>query len=152
MDDELARDVIERPQHRDLLGLPQMRDSSLVRVLQRQSNARVGLVALPTVAEGGAAIMRRLAELEEEGFGAAIVDAVFERNLEAVDEAAARGPVSLGASGLGLGLARAFTRGRGADAGAALGPVSGLAAALVGRAGHRGMNGGGEIRRFVSGD
>ena len=113
MDDELARDVIERPKHRDLLGLPPMRDSSLVRVPQRQSKARVGLVALPTVAEGGAAILRRLAELEEEGFGAVIVGAVFERNLEAIGEAAARWSVSVGASGLGRELARAFTRGRG---------------------------------------
>ena len=110
-----------------------MRDSSLVRVLQRQSKAPVGLVALPTVAEGGAAIVRRLAELEEQGCGAAIVDAVFERDLEAIGEAAARGPVSVGASGLGLGLARAFARGRGAEAGgAALEPVGGLAAILAG--------------------
>ena len=91
-----------------------MRDSNLVRVLERQSKAPVGLVALPTVAEGGAAITRRLAELEQQGCGAAIVDAVFERDLEAIGEAAARGPVSVGASGLGLGLARAFARGRGA--------------------------------------
>jgi 3-dehydrotetronate 4-kinase len=109
-----------------------MRDSNLVRVLQRQSKASVGLVALPTVAEGGAAIMRRLHELEQQGGGAAIVDAVFERDLEAIGEAATRGPVSVGASGLGLGLARAFARGRGAKAGAALGAVGGLAAILAG--------------------
>ena len=109
-----------------------MRDSSLVRVLQRQSKAPVGLIDLPTVAEGAEAIARRLAELERQGCGAAIVDAVFERDLEAIGEAAARGPVSVGASGLGLGLARAFTRGRDADAGATLEPVGGLAAVLAG--------------------
>ena len=109
-----------------------MRDSNLVRVLKRQSKAPVGLVALPTVAEGGAAIMRRLAELDEQGIGAAIVDAVFERDLETIGEAAAQGPVSVGASGLGLGLARAFARGRGAGASAALEPVGGLAAILAG--------------------
>ncbi len=109
-----------------------MRDSNLVRVLKRQSKAPVGLVALPTVAEGGAAIARRLAELERQGCGAAIVDAVFERDLEAIGEAAARGPVSVGASGLGLGLARAFARGRSAGSGAALEPVGGLAAILAG--------------------
>ena len=109
-----------------------MRDSKLVRVLKRQSKAPVGLVALPTVAEGGAAIMRRLAELDEQGIGAAIVDAVFERDLETIGEAAAQGPVSVGASGLGLGLARAFARGRGAGASAALEPVGGLAAILAG--------------------
>jgi uncharacterized protein YgbK (DUF1537 family) len=109
-----------------------MRDSNLVRVLGRQSKAPVGLVALPTVAEGGAAIARRLLELERQGHGAAIVDAVFERDLEAIGEAAAEGPVSVGASGLGLGLARALARGRGADSDSALGPVGGLAAILAG--------------------
>ena len=109
-----------------------MRDSNLVRVLERQSKAAVGLVALPTVAEGGVAITRRLAELEQQGCGAAIVDAVFERDLESIGEAAARGPVSVGASGLGLGLARALARGRGAEAGAALSAVGGLAAILAG--------------------
>ena len=109
-----------------------MRDSNLVRVLQRQSKAPIGLVTLPTVAEGGVAITRRLAELEQQGCGAAIVDAVFERDLESIGEAAARGPVSVGASGLGLGLARAFARGRGTEAGAALGAVGGLAAILAG--------------------
>ena len=109
-----------------------MRDSNLKRVLERQSKAPVGLVALPTVAEGAAAIARRLAELERQGCGAAIVDAVTERDLEAIGEAAAKGPVSVGASGLGLGLARAFARGRGAEKGAALGAVGGLAAILAG--------------------
>jgi len=109
-----------------------MRDSNLKRVLERQSKAPVGLVALPTVAEGAGAITRRLAELEQQGCGAAIVDAVFERDLESIGEAAAKGPVSVGASGLGLGLARAFARGRSAGASTALAPVGGLAAILAG--------------------
>ena len=57
---------------------------------------------------------------------------MFERDLEAIGEAAARGPVSVGASGLGLGLARAFARGRSAGRAAALEPVGGLAAILAG--------------------
>jgi 3-dehydrotetronate 4-kinase len=109
-----------------------MRDSNLVRVLQRQSKAPVGLVALQTVGEGRASITRRLAELEQEGCGAAIVDAVFERDLESIGEAAAERPVSVGASGLGLGLARAFAGGRGAGVDACLCPVGGLAAVLAG--------------------
>ncbi len=108
-----------------------MHDSNLGRVLGSQSKAPVGLVALPVVGEGGAAIARRLAELEREGCGSAIIDAVFERDLEAIGEAAAKAPVSVGASGLGLGLARAFAKG---DAGtvAPLAPVGGLAAILAG--------------------
>ncbi len=109
-----------------------MRDSNLVRVLRRQSKAPVGLVALPTVAEGGVAITRRLNELEQQGCGAAIVDAVFERHLEFIGEAAARGPVSVGASGLGLGLARALARGQDAQACSTLDAVEGLAACLAG--------------------
>jgi len=108
-----------------------MHDSNLVRVLQRQSRALVGLVDLPTVARGADAITQRLKALERQGCGAAIVDAVFEHDLEAIGEAAARCRISTGASGLGLGLARAL--GRSATAGAAaLEPVGGLAAILAG--------------------
>jgi uncharacterized protein YgbK (DUF1537 family) len=110
-----------------------MRDSNLVRVLQRQSRAPVGLVDLATVAGGPDAIAQRLRELGAQGCGAALVDTVFEHDLEAVGEAAARARISTGASGLGLGLARALARGRCATAGAgALAPVGGLAAILAG--------------------
>jgi 3-dehydrotetronate 4-kinase len=109
-----------------------MRDSNLVRVLERQSRAPVGLVALPTVAEGAAAIARQLLEFERQGRGSAIVDAVCERHLEAIGETAARSPVSVGASGLGLGLARALARGRDAKPTEALEPVGGFAAILAG--------------------
>jgi 3-dehydrotetronate 4-kinase len=110
-----------------------MRDSNLVRVLERQSKAPVGLIDLTTVAQGSERIALRLAELTAQGFGAAIIDAVFERELEAIGEAAARGPVSVGASGLGLGLARALARASGERLhGAPLEAVGGLAAILAG--------------------
>jgi 3-dehydrotetronate 4-kinase len=83
-----------------------MRDANLVRVLARQSRSKVGLIDLKTVAAGPAAIRTRLADLAKEGFAAAIVDAVFERDLEAIGAAALAQHVSIGASGLGLGLAR----------------------------------------------
>jgi len=109
-----------------------MRDSNLVSVLQRQSKAPVGLIDLAIVAQGGEAVGRRLRELAGQGCGAAIVDAVFERDLEAIGDAAAREAFSVGASGLGLGLARALARERGQRAGAALEPVGGSAAVLAG--------------------
>jgi 3-dehydrotetronate 4-kinase len=110
-----------------------MRDSNLVSVLQRQSKAPVGLIDLSTVARGGRAVGARLRELEGQGCGAAIVDAVFERDLEAIGEAAACEAFSVGASGIGLGLARALARQRGErTGGAALEPVGGLAAVLAG--------------------
>jgi hypothetical protein len=43
MDDELAREVIERPQHRDLLGLPRRRHTQVVQLLAGAAS-RVGLV------------------------------------------------------------------------------------------------------------
>lgn len=85
-----------------------MRDSDLTRVLARQSRDPVGLLDLATVARGPGAVRARLAALAAEGAGSAIADAVFEPDLEALGLAALDGPVSVGASGLGLGLARAL--------------------------------------------
>jgi 3-dehydrotetronate 4-kinase len=110
-----------------------MHDSNLVRVLQRQSKASVGLIDLTTVEQGSGAVSRARAELTAQGYGAAIVDAVFERDLEAIGDAAAESAFSVGASGLGLGLARALARGRSAASHAAtLEAVGGSAAILAG--------------------
>jgi len=110
-----------------------MHDSNLVRVLQRQSKASVGLIDLTTVEQGSEAVSRARAELTAQGYGTAIVDAVFERDLEAIGDAAAESAFSVGASGLGFGLARALARGRSAAShGATLEAVGGSAAILVG--------------------
>ncbi len=113
-----------------------MRDANLVRVLARQSRSKVGLIDLQTVVDGPAAVRSRLVDLAKEGFAAAIVDAVFERDLEAIGAAALDQHVSIGASGLGLGLARGlFASGltAAAAATAAIGPpVGGRAACLAG--------------------
>jgi 3-dehydrotetronate 4-kinase len=85
-----------------------MHDSNLVRVLARQSKTKIGLVDLAAVARGPAAVRACLAELSAKGFGAAVVDAVFERDLETIGEVALDHRVSVGASGFGLGLARAL--------------------------------------------
>jgi 3-dehydrotetronate 4-kinase len=85
-----------------------MHDSNLVRVLARQSKTRVGLVDLAEISRGPDAVRARLAELAKKGFGAAIADAVFERDLETIGAVAMDHRVSVGASGLGLGLARAL--------------------------------------------
>jgi 3-dehydrotetronate 4-kinase len=110
-----------------------MHDANLVRVLQRQSQASVGLIDLMTVAQGGETVSRARAELTAQGYGTAIVDAVFERDLEALGDAAAESAFSVGASGLGLGLARALARGRStASHAATLDAVGGSAAILAG--------------------
>ncbi|NVN84474.1 MAG: four-carbon acid sugar kinase family protein [Rhodopseudomonas sp.] len=85
-----------------------MRDSNLVRVLARQSRGKVGLADLAMIAQGPEALRTHLAGLAAKGFAAAIADAVFERDLETIGAAALRHRVSVGASGLGLGLARAL--------------------------------------------
>ena len=85
-----------------------MHDSNLVRVLARQSKTKVGLVDLAVIARGADAVRAHLAELAKKGFGAAIADAVFERDLETIGTVALDHRVSVGASGIGLGLARAL--------------------------------------------
>ena len=83
-----------------------MHDANLVRVLGRQSKTRIGLVPLSVVDQGEAAISARMAALKAEGFGAAIIDSVFDRDLSAMGRAALKTPLSVGASGMGIGLAR----------------------------------------------
>ena len=85
-----------------------MHDSNLVRVLARQSRTRIGLIDLKTVARGADAMRTRLAELSAQGVGAAIIDAVFDRDLETIGTVALEHRLSVGASGIGLGLARAL--------------------------------------------
>jgi uncharacterized protein YgbK (DUF1537 family) len=112
-----------------------MTDPSLVRVLQRQSRGRVGLVQHSTVAQGAAAIRDAFAELRRTGQRHAIVDAVADRDLEAIGEAAADLPLITGGSGIALGLPANFRRqgliGEGASA-AELPAVTGPAAVISG--------------------
>jgi uncharacterized protein YgbK (DUF1537 family) len=85
-----------------------MHDSNLVRVLARQSKTRIALVDLAVVARGVNAVRARLADLSESGVGAAIIDAVFDCDLETIGTVALDHRLSVGASGIGLGLARAI--------------------------------------------
>ncbi len=83
-----------------------MRDSNLLRVLQRQSRAPVRLIPFATVEQGADAVRDALAAMPDAG--AAIIDAVAARHLDVLGQAALAGPLSCGASGLGAGLARAL--------------------------------------------
>ncbi|TYO61687.1 four-carbon acid sugar kinase family protein [Bradyrhizobium hipponense] len=113
-----------------------MRDSNLVRVLARQSKTQIGLVDLATVTRGADAVRARLAELSGKGIGAAVIDAVFDRDLETIGLVAAGHRLSVGASGIGLGLARALVSTgevKSTTASSAAGaPVGGSAACLAG--------------------
>ena len=113
-----------------------MHDSNLVRVLARQSRTKISLVDLATVTCGPDAVRARLADLTGKGFGAAIVDAVFERDLETIGTVALDHRLSVGASGFGLGLARALVAAGGVRPAASDtvsdAPVGGPAACLAG--------------------
>ncbi|HKU06475.1 MAG TPA: 3-oxo-tetronate kinase [Bradyrhizobium sp.] len=110
-----------------------MHDSNLVRVLARQSKTKVGLVNLATLTRGPDAIRARLAELAGQGIGAAIIDAVFDADLETIGAVAVDHRLSVGASGIGLGLARALVKSGKVKAasGAASGAVVGGPAACL---------------------
>ncbi|MDA9425437.1 MULTISPECIES: 3-oxo-tetronate kinase [Bradyrhizobium] len=113
-----------------------MHDSNLVRVLARQSRTQIGLVDLATVTRGADAVRARLTELAGKGIGAAIIDAVFDHDLETIGLVAAEHRLSVGASGIGLGLARALVSTGKVEPGAASSEsgavVGGPAACLAG--------------------
>ena len=112
-----------------------MHDADLVRVLARQSNGKIGLADRAVVSAGAAALRQHLASLVGKGICAAICDAITASDLETIGVVAREHRVSVGASGLGLGLARALvSSGRVAShtANASNTPIGGAAACLAG--------------------
>jgi uncharacterized protein YgbK (DUF1537 family) len=90
--------------------LTPMTDSNLVRVLGRQTRSRVGLVDLATVEAGPRAVAPRFAELAGAGDAVAVVDALFDRHLEAIADASAGLQLITGGAALGGALARVNRR------------------------------------------
>jgi len=88
--------------------LTPMTDSNLVRVLQAQSRARVGLVRYDTVAQGAAAIRARFAALRDDGVRMAVADAIDNDDLRALAAACVDLPLVTAGSGLALGLPVAY--------------------------------------------
>jgi len=84
--------------------LTPMTDANLVRVLQAQSQGRVGLLRHDTVARGAAAIAERLAALQADGVTLVVGDAVDNADLLRLAEGAAALPLWVAGSGLALGL------------------------------------------------
>ncbi len=110
--------------------LTPMRDANLVRVLGRQTRRKVGLVALPTVRQGAAAMRTAFGKLKDSGHAYAIVDAVADEDLLALGAACAELPLLTGGSGIAMGLPENFGVRGGGDA--ALPAVGGHAAVLSG--------------------
>jgi 3-dehydrotetronate 4-kinase len=90
--------------------LTPMRDASLVRVLQRQTKRKVGLVPYATVARGADAIGAAFTALRRDGFHHAIIDAVGDGDLLALGTAIADLALITGGSGIALGLPENFRR------------------------------------------
>jgi uncharacterized protein YgbK (DUF1537 family) len=88
--------------------LTPMTDANLVRVLQAQSRRRVGLLDHRCVAAGAQAIRARIAELQAQGIGLAIADAVGNDDLMQLGLALAGAPLVTAGSGVAIGLPQNF--------------------------------------------
>ena len=84
--------------------LTPMKDPNLVRVLQAQTKRKVGLVAHDVVARGPAAIRERFAQLQADGIGIAILDAVSNDDLQRIGPALEGMPLVTAGSGIAIGL------------------------------------------------
>ncbi|TDG11082.1 four-carbon acid sugar kinase family protein [Paraburkholderia guartelaensis] len=117
--------------------LTPMTDANLVRVLQRQTRSKVGLVRYDAVAQGAQAVRASIEALRADGVRMAIADAVSDADLYTLGEACADLPLITGGSGVALGLPANFRRAGwladSADAGE-LPHIDGVSAVLAGSA------------------
>ncbi|NUT17395.1 MAG: four-carbon acid sugar kinase family protein, partial [Cupriavidus sp.] len=90
--------------------LTPMTDANLVRVLQRQSKHKVGLLRYDAVARGAQATAGGIAALRGAGVRMAIADAVSDADLLTLGEACAGLPLVTGGSGIALGLPQNFRK------------------------------------------
>lgn len=88
--------------------LTPMTDANLVRVLQRQTAGKVGLVGYDTVRAGTAAIRERFSQLRRDGVAYAVVDSIENADLVALGAACSGLSLVTAGSGLALGLAQNF--------------------------------------------
>jgi uncharacterized protein YgbK (DUF1537 family) len=88
--------------------LTPMTDSNLVRVLGRQTPNKVGLVKLDDVQAGAEKIAEKLSLLARSGHRFAIVDAISDRDLVCIGQAARDLKLITGGSGIAIGLPENF--------------------------------------------
>ncbi len=115
--------------------LTPMRDSDLVSVLGRQTKLPVGLIDYGIVEQGVKAIRTAAGEAHTDGKRFLVVDAISDRHLFAIGEAAADHKLITGGSGVAIGLADNFERAgllTKAAADAPMSAASGRAAILSG--------------------
>ena len=85
-----------------------MRDANLVRVLGRQTAARVGLIPYAVIEQGPDAIAAAIAAQEKPGPVMLICDAVSDRHLRDLGAALRGAPFLTGGSGIAMGLPANF--------------------------------------------
>ena len=90
--------------------LTPMTDPSLVRVLQRQTRHRVGLVHYSTVVKGAEAVRDALEALRRGGCRHAVLDSITDEHLHTLGEACASLKLVTGGSGMAMGLPANFVR------------------------------------------
>jgi uncharacterized protein YgbK (DUF1537 family) len=124
-----------------------MTDANLVRVMQRQSRGRVGLVDYRSVQAGPPAIVQRMAALRAEGISLAIVDATSDADLLAMGRAFADLPLVVAGSGVAIGLPPNFGIEPSVDA-ARLPAAQGLRAVVSGSCS---LASNAQVRAFIGG-
>src|SRR3954471_342039 len=90
--------------------LTPMTDPSLVRVLQRQTQHRVGLVEYANVVSGSEAVGRSFEKLRAEGVRHAVLDSITDEHLLTLGEACAALKLVTGGSGMAMGLPANFVK------------------------------------------
>lgn len=111
--------------------LTPMTDANLVRVMQSQSQGRVGLIEHKVVRGGAAPIHARIRQLQDEGLRFAIVDAVDDQDLMHLGRALADAPLVVAGSGVAIGLPQNFDISPSSEA-ASLPPARGARAIVSG--------------------
>lgn len=91
--------------------LTPMTDANLVRWLGYQTRHKVGLVTAETVAQGAQAVRQALEAAAARGERLVVCDAIFDRDLMVLGEAAAGMALLTGGSGIAMGLPENFRRG-----------------------------------------
>ena len=90
--------------------LTPMTDPSLVRVLQRQTQHRVGLVQYATVVSGADVIRQSFDKLRADGVRHAVLDSITDEHLLTLGEACAALKLVTGGSGMAMGLPANFVK------------------------------------------
>jgi len=115
--------------------LTPMRDANLVRVLSRQTRAKVDLIPVETVRHGPTAVSAALDSLTRKSVRYAVVDAIEDNDLMILGAASAEMKLITGGSGAAIGLPENFRRAGLIPARHAVAPlpeVGGLGAVLAG--------------------